>query len=206
MPWLYRLARGLLRLLTPVWFRVEYEGLENIPRQTRGYIIASNHSSYVDPVLLAIRVPNMIHFMAKEELTGRRWTSWLFEHKLGVVPVARGTGDRGAVERCAELARQGGVLGIFPEGTRSKTGVPGRPKSGMALIARMTGADILPAAVRYERPIGFRSRILVRFGELIPNDALKLDEDSPRALKKATKRVWSDILRMLEMEVPPDET
>lgn len=200
MPGLYRFARGLLRILIAVSFRVEYRGLNHIPPNGHSYIIASNHTSYIDPMLLAIRVPSMIHFMAKVELTGSAFATWLFEKKLGVVPVARGTGDRGAIERCAELTRAGGVLGIFPEGTRYRTGVPGRPKSGMALIAKMTGADILPVSVYYERPIRFRSRILVVFGELIPHGELQLDEDSPRALKRATKRVWDDILGMLGVQ------
>jgi 1-acyl-sn-glycerol-3-phosphate acyltransferase len=123
---LYRIARALVGVFARLLFRVEYEGLQNVPDRRGGYILAGNHSSYLDPVVLAIGVSPMIHFMAKEELVSRRWAAWLFS-KLGVVPVSRGTGDMGAVERCAQLTREGGVLGIFPEGTRYSSGAPEGP-------------------------------------------------------------------------------
>ena len=94
------------------------------------------------------------------------------------------------------------MLGIFPEGTRYPQEAPGKPKSGMALIAKMTGADVLPCAVRYQRPLRFRSRILVRYGRVIPASELDLGEDNPRALRRCTKQVWSEILKLLE--VPED--
>lgn len=74
------------------------------------------------------------------------------------------------------------VLGIFPEGTRYKIGEPGRPKSGMALIAKMTQADILPCCVLYEPGKKFRSKTVVRFGELIPFEELGFETDSPREI------------------------
>ena len=110
-----------------------------------------------------------------------------------------------ALDRCAELTREGYVLGIFPEGTRYPQNQPGRPKSGMALIAKMTGADVLPCAVSYERPLHFRSKITVKYGDLIPHAELGLEEDSPRALKKATKRVWGDILKLMGLEESGNE-
>ena len=69
----------------------------------------------------------------------------------------------------------------------------------------MTKADILPCAVIYEQPFKLRSKVTVKYGKLIPYSELGLDDDSPRALKKATKRVWGDILDLLGLGEKNDE-
>lgn len=199
MQWFFKLARAFVGFLLPIAFRIEYEGLHNIPQNGKGYIMASNHTSYLDPVVLVLRLKPWVRFMAKEELMKISSLTWLFRW-LGIVPVARGAGDMSVISHCAELTREGYVLGIFPEGTRYPAGQPGKPKSGMALIAKMTQADVLPCAVTYERPLRFRSRIRVRFGSVVPFSEMGLDEDSPRALKRATKRVWEEILTLLGLE------
>lgn len=196
MQWFFKLARAVINFFLPMVFKVEYEGMEHIPRYKKGYILACNHTSYLDPVVLVLKFKPWVRYMAKEELMQLSGLGWLFRW-LGIIPVARGTGDISTIEQCAKLTKEGYVLGIFPEGTRFPQGQPGKPKSGMALIAKMTQADVLPCAVTYERPLRFRSRIHVQFGKLIAFDELGLDEDSPRALKKATKRVWEDVLTML---------
>ncbi len=196
MQWFFKLARAVVGFLLPIAFRIEYDGMHNIPQNDKGYIMASNHTSYLDPVVLVLRLKPWVRYMAKAELMRIKGLQWLFRW-LGIVPVSRGAGDLSTIEYCAGLTRAGYVLGIFPEGTRFLAGQPGKPKSGMALIAKMTQADVLPCAVTYERPLRFRSRICVRFGTVIPYAALGLDEDSPRALKRATKRVWDEILALL---------
>ena len=204
MLWFYRLARTVVSLLISIAFKIEYLGVENIPKNSNGYILACNHTSYLDPVVLAIRLKPWVRFMAKEELMRMSGLSWLFRW-LGIVPVARGAGDLSTIEKCAGLTKAGYVLGIFPEGTRFPAGQPGKPKSGMALIAKLTQADVLPCAITYERPLHFRSHIHVRFAELVAYDELGLEDDSPRALKKATKRVWETILQLLGKDDTTDE-
>lgn len=199
MQWFFILARTVVNFLLSIAFHIEYEGLYNIPQNGKGYIMAGNHTSYLDPVVLALRIKPWVRYMAKEELMRISGLQWLFRW-LGIVPVSRGTGDLSVIEHCAQLTREGYVLGIFPEGTRFPPGQPGKPKSGMALIAKMTQADVLPCAVTYERPLHFRSRIRVRFGPVVPYAELGLDEDSPRVLKRATRRVWEEVLALLEME------
>lgn len=199
MYWFFVLARSVVWAVFQVAFSIEYQGRENIPRGNSGYILASNHTSYLDPVVLAFPLGRWVRYLAKGELENSFWGRLLFS-ALGIVPIERGSGDLSALDRCAQLTREGHALGIFPEGTRHPQDQPGKPKSGMALIAKMTGADILPCAVRYERPIRFRSRIHVQYGPLIPAQQLGLDEESPRALRRCTKRVWGEILTMLGVE------
>lgn len=203
MQWFFFLARSVVWAALSLVFHIRYEGCENIPpRGAAGYILASNHSSYLDPVVLAFRVRPWLRFLAKEELMQGGWKRVLFG-LLGIVPISRGAGDISAIERCAELTRQGYVLGIFPEGSRYPAGAPGKPKSGMAMIAQLTGADVLPCAVLYERPLRLRSKIVVRYGKLIAHEQLGLQQDSHRGIRAATHRVWDDVLALLE--VKPDE-
>lgn len=184
------------------WFSVKFEGRENIPHGG-GYLIASNHCSNMDPLFLAMGVPHPINYMGKAELFSNPVIGALF-HSVHVIKVERGKGDMSAVEECARLVQNDHVLGIFPEGTRSKDGVPGRPKSGMALIAKMTQADILPCCVIYEPKKRFRSKVIVRFGEVIPFEELGFETDSPREIKVATKKAWGEILKLLGVEEKDD--
>lgn len=199
MQWFYKLARTVVWLVFSVIFDLRYENIENVPQYRGGYIAACNHTSYLDPIMIAFKQRPWIRYMAKSELADVKGLGWLFRW-LGIIPVDRGSADMSAIEGCAKIVDEGHVLGIFPEGTRYPQDKPGRPKSGMALIAKMTKADVLPCAVSYQRPLRFRSRVTVKYGRLIPFGELGLDEDSPRALKKATRRVWGDILELLGME------
>lgn len=196
MRWFYIFARSVVWAVFTVVFDIKYENLENIPRGKSGYIVACNHTSYLDPLMIAFQQKPWIRYMGKAELTRIKGLGWLFRW-LGIIPVERGSADMSAIEGCTEVIKEGNILGIFPEGTRYPHNQPGRPKSGMALIAKMTKADVLPCAVIYERPMKFRSKVTVKYGELISYAELGLEDDSPRALKKATKRVWNEILEMM---------
>ena len=88
-----------------------------------------------------------VFFMAKEEIFRNRLSSWFFGKQLGAFPVKRGAGDTAALDTARAIVGDGRLLGIFPEGTRSRDGQLGRAKSGAALIAAQTGASILPAAI-----------------------------------------------------------
>ena len=114
--------------LCMIWIRVMYHveivGRENVPRD-RGYILAANHRTNMDPIFVAAGVRAPIRYMAKVELFQKgKLFSWLL-HRLGAFPVERGKGDTGAVEWAEQVVRSGAVLGMFPEGTRSKDGTPG---------------------------------------------------------------------------------
>jgi len=199
MQWFYKLAKAVVWFLFTIWFDIEYHNIENIPKDRGGYITACNHTSYLDPLMIAFKQKPWIRYMAKGELYKLTGLVWLFKW-LGTIPVDRGNADMSAIDRCVGAIKDGYVLGIFPEGTRYPQNEPGRPKSGMALIAKTTKADILPCAIRYERPLKFKSKVAVMYGKLIPYAELGLDEDSPRALKRATKRVWGEILGMLGLD------
>ncbi|MEG1773251.1 MAG: lysophospholipid acyltransferase family protein [Oscillospiraceae bacterium] len=199
---LFRFGRELCRAAFWLCFDVSYEGCENIPQREAGYLLVSNHVFDIDPILLAMRIRPAICYLAKAELH-RGALGWVFR-RLETIPVERGTGDTHSLDIAAEQMSRGRLVGIFPEGTRHRDGLPGRPKSGMALIAKMTGADVLPCAVQYGGGLHFRSKIVIKYGPLIPHAALGLEDDSPRALKRATKKVWGEILSLLGTEEQDD--
>lgn len=196
----YSFARTVTVLAAKLCFHIRYEGLEHIPA-SGGFILACNHRSNTDPVLLANHIkPRVVHYLAKAELQKGPFFTWLFR-ALQIIPIHRGTGDTSAIEKAMDCVRQGHILGVFPEGTRSLDGKPLRPKSGLALIAQQTGADVLPAAISYEGgpKLRFRKKITVRFGEVIPNSAMGFTEaKKPSELKYASRLVMEKITEMIE--------
>lgn len=198
----YRFALNLTVLLRLLIYRVRYTGRENLPPEG-GWIVACNHRSFVDPVLLAQGIPRQVFYMGKAEIFKvpvlGKIVSW-----LGVFPVSRGTGDTSAVDHAVEKLRQGGLLGIFPEGTRSSGEAPGRFKSGMAHIAKSAGVGIIPCAVIFKGKMGFGKKIEIRYGKPIPHQELFDGDQSSAALKRATKLVAGRITAMLDLPTLPE--
>ena len=89
---------------------------------------------------------------------------------------------------------------MFPEGTRSKDGTPGKPKSGVAMIASQTNASVLPCAVCYGKELRFRTRLTIRYGPLIPYERLGFSQANaaPREIKAASRLIMDEIVRLLE--------
>ena len=137
---LHVLFRGYFSL-----FRAESITKENVPAEGP-VILAANHMSNWDPPLLATMLHRPVAYMAKEEL----FKVPVFSQAITAChafPVKRGAGDRGAIKTAVTVLKQGECLGVFPEGTRSRDGKLHRPESGVALLAAMTGAPVVPAAI-----------------------------------------------------------
>lgn len=142
---LYAVVRGALAGLLRVVFRLEIDGRERIP--SRGpVILAPNHRSLIDIPVAAATTKRKVWFMAKEELFASRVSSALIT-RLGAFPVRRGRPDRAPLQRALELLRQGEVVGIFPEGTRTPGARFDDLEEGFAYIALRTGAPVLGVAI-----------------------------------------------------------
>lgn len=175
--WLYWVTKAVLTPLMLAYFRPQVRGRRHVPRHGAA-IIACNHVSYLDwlalPLVVAFR---RIVFLAKSEyferpgLRGR--LQRFFFTATGQIPVDRGGGDAGlAALRTAErLLHDGALLGVFPEGTRSRDGRLQRGRTGVARVAARTGAPVIPCATigLFEaappgRRLPRRVRFMVRFG------------------------------------------
>lgn len=198
---LYKTIVAVLRPIVRVLFKYEVIGLDNIPQTEGNFMLCCNHQSFLDVVLLAVMCPYQINFMAKKELFKFRPLGWLFK-KVGAFPVNRGAGDLSAVKHAAQILENGGVLGIFPEGTRNPMGKPGRAKAGAAMLAIDTGANILPVAIRYsKKPILFK-KVSVRIGKLISGkEFVKTDSISKTEIKRVTGIIMENITNLWETEL-----
>jgi 1-acyl-sn-glycerol-3-phosphate acyltransferase len=124
---------------------LEVHGLENLPREG-GRLLISNHASNLDPMLVGSPLPRICRFLAKEEL----FEVPLFKYwmrAVGALPIHRGGVDRKAMGACVRLLKTGSLLVIFPEGTRTRDGLLGGGKPGVAMIAAQAGTPCVPTYV-----------------------------------------------------------
>ena len=137
-----RLTIGtLVRLLVPL----RNYGVERVPL-TGGVVFAFNHFHWVDPPVFGLVSPRTIYFLAKAEAHAIPGLGELMR-SFGTISVRRGESDREAVRRMREVVRDGQALGLFVEGTRQKTGVPGLVQPGAAMPALQENVPVVPAAI-----------------------------------------------------------
>ena len=142
-PRAYDFAAATLRLIFRTVFRARAFGIENVPLDGP-LIVACNHVSYLDPPGLCF-CPRRISFMAKKELFEIPVLAPVIR-AVGAYPVDRHGSAKAAIKRSLAVLEAGGAVGIFPEGTRNLTGDV-RPQTGVALLAALSGAPVLPACV-----------------------------------------------------------
>ena len=182
------------------------EGLDNVPREGP-YIMVGNHCSNLDPPFIGAAIGRHtgqpIYFMAKEEINGWPLVGWL-ARSSGVFFVRRGEGDRSAQRIALEHLAAGRPIGIFPEGTRSRSGVLREPKFGVSLLAMRSGVPLLPVGISGSGKIfpgrsrwPHRTRVQIRIGKAfwLPHQPTgRLDRE---ALAEGTERIMREIAALL---------
>jgi 1-acyl-sn-glycerol-3-phosphate acyltransferase len=177
-------------------YHVDIEGLDNLP-ETGGVILCPNHRSFMDSIFLAVATPRPVTFVAKAEYFDRRMTRWVFT-STGQIPLRRGSpqGARQALGAASTVVSQGGTLGMYPEGTRSRDGKLHRGNLGPARLAAATGVPIVPVGLvgtdqvqspGERMPHLFRS-VRVRFGR-----PRTLGPAEPADLRDSTDQIMHDI-------------
>ena len=197
------LARGL--------FRAKIVGRKNVPREG-AVILASNHLSFIDSVVITLFAPRSVSFLAKESyfttpgFTGT--VSRLFFTSIGAIPVSRGVGQAAedALDSGLSLLQDGEAFAVYPEGTRSRDGKLYRGKTGVAWLALNAGVPVVPVALKGTdkvQPIGSNkirpAKVSIEFGT--PLDLSRHGKaDSGRARRHATDEVMEAIAAMSGQE------
>nr|WP_238942679.1 lysophospholipid acyltransferase family protein [Planococcus beigongshangi] len=130
--------------LTPL-YRFEVKGTEKFPQQG-GILLCSNHIHALDPPVVGMTSPRTVHFMAKEELFKVPVLGRILP-QVNAFPVKRGMSDREALRSALRILKNGDVVGLFPEGTRSDDGVLKKGLSGAGFFALRGNADVMPCAI-----------------------------------------------------------
>jgi len=195
----YVVWKNIARVVLWPMVRTKYTNKKNIPTDGR-FIFAPNHISGMDPILVAIGQKRPIRFMAKAELFKSPVLNWFFR-KLGAFPVERGKGDWDSINNAKAMIDNGEAIGIFIEGTRSKTGELQRPRSGAVMIAHQMNCSIVPVSVTYrsKKKHAF-SRIYITYGEPVTTEELGIINGAPREYREASRLLMEKIKVMWEKD------
>ena len=191
---LYALVRALVAPFLRVWFRLHVSGAQHIPAFGPA-IVAPNHKSFWDSFFIGVCTRRHLRFMAKTELVQARYGRLLV--RLGAFPVRRGEADAEALETARTVLRQGGLLALFPEGTRVRDPEQlGHPRRGAGRLALETGAPIVPAAIvgteqLFLGPIPKPRRVQVAFAE--PVQVAELTASPEGASQLVEEMVWPEV-------------
>jgi 1-acyl-sn-glycerol-3-phosphate acyltransferase len=191
---LYALVLAIVAPFLRLYFRMHISGAEHLPA-TGAAIIAPNHKSFLDSFFIAVCTRRHVRFMAKMELIEARYGGLLV--RLGAFPVRRGESDAEALETATVILRQGGLLALFPEGTRVRDPDElGHPRRGAGRLALESGAPLLPCAITgterlFLGPIPKPRRVQVAFSEPIPVAHLASTPEAAAGVVEST--LWPEV-------------
>jgi 1-acyl-sn-glycerol-3-phosphate acyltransferase len=193
---LYAVVRALLAVPMRVWFRLRVAGVEHVPARGAA-ILAPNHKSFFDAFFVGLSTRRHVRFMAKTELM-KGPLGWLFM-RLGAFPVHRGAADAEAIQTARSILEQGGLVVMFPEGTRVEDPhALGAPHHGAGRLALETGAPIVPTAIAGTHKLWFGPlpkprRVQVTF--LAPIEPQQLAGRPDAVDEIIDRRVWPSVQR-----------
>jgi 1-acyl-sn-glycerol-3-phosphate acyltransferase len=204
----YPVGKGVLGSMTRAATSIRTYGKERVPREG-GAVLAMNHFNFIDIPVFGTICPRRIVFVGKSELFETPGLSELIRLH-GALPIRRGESDRDALRRMREAVRDNDVLGLFIEGTRQKSGVPGKPMPGAAMIAISEGVPVIPAAVHGSQTwkLGNRAAVSVAFGEPMRFAEYQRNSKGYAAASEEImaeiKRLWEWLVRIHELGRPPN--
>ncbi|AIS52439.1 1-acyl-sn-glycerol-3-phosphate acyltransferase [Thermoanaerobacter kivui] len=190
----YYIAKYIVRFIIKIIFRIEVKGLENIPKKGP-VIICPNHISLLDPPVIGALLNRRIYFMAKEELFRNPFLKLLLGKGLGAFPVKRGTADLSAIKTALNYLKKGQAVGIFPEGTRSKTGKLQKAESGVSLLAVKGHAVVVPVGIKGKYRLF--SKITISIGKPISFEKYAGSKLSSQELSLIGEEIMKEIAKLL---------
>lgn len=190
----YYFAKVIVRAMVKVIFRIKVKGLENIPKKGP-VIICPNHISLLDPPVVGALLNRRIYFMAKEELFRNPFLKLLLGTGLGAFPVKRGTADLSAIKTALNHLKKGRAVGIFPEGTRSKTGKLQRAEPGVAMLAIKSKAPVVPVGIKGR--YGLFSRVIINIGKPMTFEKYYDSKLSSQQLAEIGEEIMKEIAKLI---------
>ncbi|HLB04566.1 MAG TPA: lysophospholipid acyltransferase family protein [Gaiellaceae bacterium] len=185
-------------------------GTERVPLEG-GLVVAANHFSWIDPPALGAVSPRTLYYMAKVEAHRVPGLGQLVR-SFGAFPVRRGESDREAVRTMREIVRDGHALGLFVEGTRQRSGVPGPVQAGAAMVAITEGVPVIPVAIHGSqhwrlgnfKPVSIAWGLPLTF-EGLPRGGRGYKEASAEIERKLLE-LWQWLVEIHELGRPRDAT
>ncbi len=199
-PITFRVVHSACYLFFKMVYPFDVENGKSLPPD-KGVIVCSNHISNIDPFLINVTQNRMIRFMAKQELFNNKLSAFAMRG-CGAFPVDRGHSGAQALEVAEGILNEDDCLGIFIEGTRSKTGEFGKPRSGALRIAFATKRPIVPCCItgQYTLAKPFK-RVKVTFGEPLTCEDLGLIEGNMKEYRAAGQILMNKISEMREKQI-----
>jgi 1-acyl-sn-glycerol-3-phosphate acyltransferase len=196
----WKIGRYTIQPPTKLLGHLKVYGAERVPMEG-GLVIACNHFSWVDPPILGAACPRTIYYMAKMEAHRVPGLGQLIR-AFGTFSVRRGESDREAVRMMREIVRGGNALGLFVEGTRQRSGVPGVVQPGAAMVALQEGVPILPVAVHGSLEWTFRHRTDISIAWGTPLELVGLPKggkgyrEASVIVQREIRRLWDWLVEM----------
>ena len=197
----YWVLKAILTPILRVLFKVKAEGRDHVPAREPA-ILASNHLSFSDSIFLPLMLRRRITFVAKAEYFEDKKTAWFFR-AVGQIPIKRGGGSASqrALDSAMDVLNEGGLFGIYPEGTRSPDGNLYKGHTGVARLALKSGAPVIAVAMigtREAQPIGqvkpnFFSPIGIKFSRPMHFEKYADRADDPRVLRQITDEIMFEL-------------
>ena len=197
---------GAVSVLT----KLRVYGRERVPMQG-GLVVACNHFSWIDPPVLGAAIPRTLYFMAKVEAHGVPGLGQLMR-SFGAFSVRRGESDREAVRTMRQIVRDGHALGLFAEGTRQRSGVPGPVQPGAAMVTINESAPVICAAIygSFEWRLGTFSPVSLAWGTPLSFDGLprggKGYKEASVEIEREIRKLWEWLAGVHELGRPRDAT
>ncbi len=184
-------------------------GRERVPLEG-GLVVAANHFSWIDPPALGSASPRTLYFMAKVEAHRVPGLGQLMR-SFGAFSVRRGESDRDAVRTMRQIVRDGHALGMFAEGTRQTSGIPGVVQPGAAMVAIAEGVPLIPAAIHsHDWRLGNFKPVSVAWGEPMSFDGLPRGgrgyKEASLEVERKLRQLWEWLVEVHELGRPRDAT
>jgi 1-acyl-sn-glycerol-3-phosphate acyltransferase len=206
----WTVGRPTLGVLIKLVTRLRVYGAERMPADG-GIVVAANHFSWIDPPALGAASPRTLYYMAKVEAHRVPGLGQLLR-TFGAFPVRRGESDREAVRTMRQIVSQGNALGMFAEGTRQRSGVPGPVQPGAAMVAINEQAPLVPAAIHGSfvwQPGNLRP-VSVAFGEPLTFDGLPRGgrgyKEASLEIERKIRELWEWLVEVHDLGRPRDAT